>query len=146
MYRKILLAYDGSSFSDAVLRQGAELASACKAELHLLGVVATTAAMAIAESFGPSDVVGVEQRDLQRIVDAAVEDMRHRGLRVTASVRFGDPAVEIVACAREWEADLIMLGHKTRGTLTRWLQGSVGAYLLHHLPCSLLVATDTHPG
>jgi len=143
MYRRILLAYDGSSVSDAVLRQGAELARVCKAEVHLLGIVATTAAMAIAESIGPTDVLGFEQRDLQRLVDAAVQDIRGQGLSVTASVRFGDPAVEIVAYAREVDANLIVLGHKSRGTLTRWLQGSVGAHLLHHLPCSLLVAADS---
>jgi len=34
MYRKILLAYDGSTFSAAALSQGAELASLCKVELH----------------------------------------------------------------------------------------------------------------
>ena len=143
MYPKILLAYDGSSFSDAALRQGAELARICKSELHLLGIVATTAAIAIAESFGPSDVLGFEQRDLQRIVDAAVRDIRSQGLSVTASVRFGDPAVEILAYAREVDVNLIVLGHKSRGTLTHWLQGSVGAHLLHHLPCSLLVAADS---
>lgn len=143
MYRRILLAYDGSSVSDAVLRQGAELARVCKAEVHLLGIVATTAAMAIAESIGPTDVLGFEQRDMQRLVDAAVQDIRGQGLSVTASIRFGDPAVEIVAYAREVDANLIVLGHKSRGTLTRWLQGSVGAHLLHHLPCSLLVAADS---
>jgi nucleotide-binding universal stress UspA family protein len=78
MYRKILLAYDGSSFSDPVLRQGAELASLCKAEVHLLGIVGTTGAVAIAESFGPSDVLGFEQRELQQLVDAAVEGRANR--------------------------------------------------------------------
>jgi len=136
------VAYEGSSFSDAALRQGAELAGVCKSEVHLLGIVATTAAMAIAESFGPSDVLGFEQRDLQRIVEAAVQGLRSQGLSVTASVRFGDPAIEIVAYAREVDANLIVLGHQSRGTLTHWLQGSVGAHLLHHLPCSLLIAAE----
>ena len=59
MYRKILLAYDGSTFSAAVLRQGAELANLCKAELHLLSIVVTTGAMGMAESVGSSDVWGL---------------------------------------------------------------------------------------
>jgi len=44
MYKKIVLAYDGSSFSTAALHQGAEIARYCKAELHLLSIVETTAA------------------------------------------------------------------------------------------------------
>jgi nucleotide-binding universal stress UspA family protein len=140
MYRKILLAYDGADFSDDALQQGAELARLCKAELHLLSIVATTASMAIAESFGPSDVLGFEQRDLQRVVDAAAGEIQSRGLTVVSCIRFGDPAAAIVEYANEIKADLIVIGHKSRGTLTRWLQGSVGDQLLHHLPCSLLVA------
>ena len=56
MCRKILLVYEGSTISAAVLRQGAELASPCKAEWHLLGIVVTTGAMGIAESVGPGEL------------------------------------------------------------------------------------------
>lgn len=141
MYRKILLAYDGSTFSATALRQGAELASLCKAELHLLSIVITTGSMAIAEAIGPGDVWGLEQQDLQRVVEAAVQDLHSQGLTVIASVRFGDPAIEIAAYAHEVDADLVVLGHTSKGMLTRWFQGSVGAKLLDHLPCSLLVVT-----
>jgi nucleotide-binding universal stress UspA family protein len=140
MYRKILLAYDGSDFSDVALRQGADLASLCKAELHLLGIVETTGAMAISEAFGPSDALGIEQRDVQRIVQAAVEELGGQGLAAVSSVRIGDAADQIIAHAREIAADLVVLGHTNKGTLTRWLQGSVGPRLLNRLPCSLLVA------
>lgn len=141
MYRKILLAYDGSTFSDAVLGQGVALARLCGAELHLLSIVATSGATAIAEAFGPSDVLGFEQRELEQAVAMALQDTRKQGVTVTACVRIGDPAVAIVEYAREIHADLIVLGHSSKGVLSRWLQGSVGAYLLDHLPCSLLVAT-----
>ncbi|OIQ92182.1 universal stress protein family protein [mine drainage metagenome] len=141
MYRKILLAYDDSTFSAAVLRQGAELASLCQAELHLLSIVVTTGVMAIAEAVGPEDVWGLEQQNLQRVVAAAAQDLHNQGLTVIACIRYGDPAVEIAAYAREVNADLVVLGHTSKGMLTRWFQGSVGAKLLDHLPCSLLVAT-----
>lgn len=144
MYRKILLAYDGSTFSAAALRQGAELATLCKAELHLLSVAVTTGGMAIAEAAGPEDVWGLEHQKLERVVEAAVQDLRSQGLTVIACVRYGDPAIEIAAYAHEIEADLVVLGHTTaKGMLTRWLQGSVGAKLLDHLPCSLLVASPS---
>ncbi len=141
MYRKILLAYDGSTFSAAALRQGAELASLCKAELHLLSIVVTTGGMALAEAVGPEDVWGLEQKYLQRVVDSAVQELRSQGLAVIACVRYGDPAIAIAAYAHEVAADLVVLGHTSKGMLTRWFQSSVGAKLLDHLPCSLLVTT-----
>jgi nucleotide-binding universal stress UspA family protein len=141
MYRKILLAYDGSTFSAAVLRQGAELAKLCKAELHLLSIVVTTGAMGMAESIGSSDVWGLEQQSLQPAVEAAVQELHQQGLNVITCVRYGDPAVEIAAYAHEVGADLVVLGHTSKGMLTRWFRGSVGTKLLDHLRCSLLVAT-----
>jgi nucleotide-binding universal stress UspA family protein len=141
MYRKILLAYDGSTFSAAVLRQGAELAKLCKAELHLLSIVVTTGAMGMAESIGSSDVWGLEQQSLQPAVEAAVQELHQQGLTVITCVRYGDPAVEIAAYAHEVGADLVVLGHTSKGMLTRWFRGSVGTKLLDHLRCSLLVAT-----
>jgi hypothetical protein len=65
--------------------------------VYLLGIAGTTGDSAIAESFDPSDVLGFEQRELQQIVDAAVQAIRSRGLRLKACVRFGEPAIEIVA-------------------------------------------------
>jgi nucleotide-binding universal stress UspA family protein len=141
MYQKILLAYDGSTFSAAVLRQGAELANLCKAELHLLSIVVTTGAMGMVESVGSIDVWAMEQEKLQGMVEPAVHDLHQQGLTVVSCVRYGDPAVEIAAYAHEIDADLVVLGHTSKGMLTRWFQGSVGAKLLDDLPCSLLIAT-----
>ena len=45
--------------------------------------------------------------------------------------------------AREMNADLIVVGHRDQGTLARWLNGSVGASILHHPPCSVLVAVKS---
>jgi nucleotide-binding universal stress UspA family protein len=141
MYRKILMAYDGSTFSTAVLKQGTELASLHKAELHLLSIAVTSGAMAIAEAFGPGDVWGMERQEQQRVVEAAAQEIRSQGLNVITCIRYGAPGDQIVAYAHEIDADLVVLGHTGKGMFTRWLQGSVGGELLDHLPCNLLVVT-----
>jgi nucleotide-binding universal stress UspA family protein len=145
MYRKILLAYDGSTFCNVVLQQGAELASLCGAELHLLGIVVTSGVMGIAESVGPGNVWGQERQNLQQVVESAAQDLQSRGLTVISSLRYGDPADEIARYVHEIDADLVVLGHTSKGMLTRWFQGSVGAKLLDHLPCNLLVVTGRKP-
>ena len=71
MFRTILVAYDGSTFAAAALREAGDLAHLCKAELHLLGIVATTGFMALAEGTGSMDVWGMERQNLTTAQDAA---------------------------------------------------------------------------
>ncbi len=142
MLKKILLAHDGSTFGAAALRQSAELALLAGAELHMLGIVVTTGYMALAEGNGAIDVWGIERRNLQPLLDAAVQDLSARGVKVIAIVREGEPSEEIIAYARAISADMVVLGHTKKGIIARWLQGSVGNRLIGHLPCSLLIATD----
>ena len=145
MYQKILVAYDGSAVSKVALHQAAGICRLCDAELHLLGIVATTGYMALAEGTGPIDLWGTERKQIAAALESAASDLGGQGLNVITSIREGDPANEIIASAYELKADLAVLGHSDKGVLARWLEGSVGAKLLRDLPCSLLIATGKHP-
>jgi nucleotide-binding universal stress UspA family protein len=54
-------------------------------------------------------------------------------------VRTGDPASEIVREAREWQADLIVVGTHGRRGAKRVFLGSVAETVLRHAPCAALV-------
>ncbi|MEZ5737849.1 MAG: universal stress protein [Novosphingobium sp.] len=142
MYKNILVAYDGSSFSDVALRQGSDLASLCQAELHLVGIVATTAYVVSTEVYGGIDIWGMERNDLEAALESAARDLSGKGLKPSTRLREGNPAHEIAACAAELKADLVVVGHSDKGILARWFEGSVGSGLLRDLPCSLLIATE----
>ena len=140
MFRKILLAYDGSTFGAPALQQTADLAHACNAELHLLGVVLTTGYMALAEGInGAVDLWGMEHKSLESAMDAAVRDLGQRGVTIISSIQEGDPGAVIASYAHEIKADLVVIGHSGKGIIARWLEGSVGSKLLSDLPCSLLI-------
>ena len=141
MYQNILVAYDGSSFSDVALHQGLDLARLCKAELHLVGIVATTAYV-VTPVTASIDLWGMERKALEEALEGAARDLSGQGLKATTSIREGNPANEIAACADELKADLVVVGHSDKGVLARWFEGSVGAGLLRDLPCNLLIATD----
>lgn len=140
MYRKILLAYDGSTYAAAALRQGAELAGLCGGELHLLGIVSTTGGFAIAQAAGPQDVWGLEQQHLQRAIEDAAKQIAGKCVSLVSVIREGDPATEIIAYAREIKADLAVIGHPDRGVMARWFRGSTSTRLIQELRCSLLIA------
>lgn len=140
MYRRILLAYDGSREGQAALRQGAELGLLCRAGVHLLAVVDLPAGVILAEATAPSDHPENERSHLQGLLEEGARRLREKGLTATTSVAFGTPAVEISRVAREIGADLIVIGHREHNALVRWLRGSTGAAILNLAPCSILVA------
>lgn len=141
MFQKILLAYNGSVHSAAALRQAADLARLANAELHILGIVVTTGVMMLAEAEGVFDHRMVEKDRIQQVVETAARDLCSQGVNAVCSTREGDPAREIVAHAFKIKADLAMLGHTEKGVIARWFQDSLGAQLLDHLPCSLLIVS-----
>ena len=57
MYKRILMAYDGSPEYRRALRQGSELAELTNAEVHLLAVIRSSAAMPMADGVNTSEVV-----------------------------------------------------------------------------------------
>jgi len=61
-----------------------------------------------------------------------------RGYPVEAEVRVGEPADEIVAEARGWNADLVVVGTHARGWGARLLLGSVAEATLRDAPCNVL--------
>jgi nucleotide-binding universal stress UspA family protein len=72
-------------------------------------------------------------RDMTRELAAA-------GLTATAEAREGDAATELIAGAKAWKADLIVLGTHGRTGLRRLLLGSVARNVLQHSGASILVA------
>jgi len=110
--RRILLATDGSRFSDAAAVAAAKIAELCK--------VGVTVVSTIRESFN-------EERAAQAD-DAATRVHDHlagRGLDVDKVVLRGDPDKLILETAAAREADLIVMGTHGRTGWERVLVGSV---------------------
>jgi nucleotide-binding universal stress UspA family protein len=55
-------------------------------------------------------------------------------------MRSGDPATGLVDAALDEGADLLVLGSHGHSALARFLLGSVSQDVLHHAPCSVLLA------
>lgn len=140
MFKTILLAYDGSPEYRAALRQGAELAQFCGADVHLLAVVTSASALPIAGGINPTDLVTEEQHEIHAFLQDGVERLRRRGIRAEGRIGYGDPVDEISKAAREIGADLIVVGHRRRQTIERWWRKSTSKNLLTVAPCSVLVS------
>jgi nucleotide-binding universal stress UspA family protein len=57
----------------------------------------------------------------------------------TLRIRVGHPAEQIIAAAEEWNAELIVTGHRGKGLFEHWLLGSVSRLVLAYARCAVMV-------
>jgi nucleotide-binding universal stress UspA family protein len=71
---------------------------------------------------------------------SAVAHLKSRGFHADGLSREGDPKSAITDYAREWGADLIVVGSCDKSRLERFFVGSVSQSVVAHASCSVLVA------
>lgn len=141
MYKKVLLAYDGSEAGQKALLDCRDIVQWSHAELALIAVMPRPIASVAAEGWVYSQETDVAQRGLfQATLDAGLERLREAGLNAAGELVQGDSVEEVAHCARRIGADLIVVGHKHLDSWAeRWWRGSVSKALIEQAPCSVLV-------
>jgi len=112
MYKRILVAYDGSDHAKRAVEHAVSLAKILNSSLYVITV-----------AVDPSQVALEKAR---RIAAEAAEKVASSGLAVSdVAVRSGVPANEILSYAEEIRADLIVMGSRGLSTIQRLVLGSV---------------------
>lgn len=141
MYKRIVLAYDGSEAGQAALVDCREIADRVGAEMFVIAVVPPPLEFAGGE-VGIYDG-GQEERDrseYQAILDQGLARLADMGFKAEGRVVVGDAVDQIARYAEEVKADLVVVGHhRQRSWATRWWRGSVSKSIVEHSPCSVLV-------
>jgi nucleotide-binding universal stress UspA family protein len=141
MYRKILIAYNGSREGKTALLSCAEIAAFTKAETHLLAVAGMPSSMFLTEGFLPEELMEDEKKRAQEVLDEGTRQMRDQGFNVSGHLAVGEPVEEICRLAADIRADLIIVGHQQKASwAARWWRGSVGKTLIDCAPCSVLIS------
>jgi nucleotide-binding universal stress UspA family protein len=142
LYKRVLVAYDGSREGRTALSEGLLLARRFDAEIYVLAVVADTPGMRVAEG-AHAGVMAHHDEAYRAILDEAVEGLGELGVPLKSKLVRGEPAQEIGAYARQIKADVVVVGHRKQSLLQRWWSGPSGAYLTDFIGCSLLIARQT---
>src|SRR6201999_4369686 len=106
MYRRVLLAYDGSLEGAIALREGAIMAKHLGAEVFLLSVVPHLAGLQVAEGVH-GGVVAHELDRYREVLGRGVDRLARLGFKPVSKLAIGDPARVIGEFAREVHADLV---------------------------------------
>jgi nucleotide-binding universal stress UspA family protein len=140
--RNILVATDGSKYSEAAAKEAVNMAKSCGANLVVVTAVH-------AESSAPLDIVSSQmQKDLiaGKEMTAAENSIRFvkelaekEQVKTEAYIYAGSPADVIIHTAGEKKADLIVVGSHGRTGLDRILLGSVAERIIGTADCATLV-------
>lgn len=144
---KVLIAIDSSPCSQRVLDE----ASARPWPLHTNFFVLNVVDFQRFARF-PS-LIENAKLEAAELVNSAAEQLLHAGHQALAEVRIGFPRKIITECAKELQADLIMLGSHGRSAIGRFLLGSVAQAVLRIAPCPVEIvrfpaaspAPSSHP-
>ena len=141
MYKRILVAYDGSEAGQKALLDSHELAQWANSELYLVAVMPPASALIGGEGYVYDPRIEEEERkEYENILQEGLRRLSEMGRAAKGEVVVGDAVDEVSRHAAKIGADLIVLGHKHLTSWTaRWWRGSVSKALIEHAPCSVLV-------
>jgi nucleotide-binding universal stress UspA family protein len=142
--KTILIATDGSPASEAAVAAGLDLAAETDARTVLVHV--TDPLELPFGRFGPGTPVPThELADTGSVpaLVAAAAQAQERGVPHEEKLVAGLPSQAIAAAAEEVEADLIVVGSRGHGGLTRALLGSVSTALAHDAGRPVLIVHHT---
>ena len=145
MFKKILVAVDGSKSSFKAMDKAIELQKLMDTEIYLICVYKHHSLFEASLSIGRPDSMDIPDKVLseyaKEIVNHAKEKAKEKGaVKVRGFVKAGRPSSVIVTFAKDKEVDLIVVG--TRGTHSDkegMLLGSVSHRVASKAKCPVLV-------
>lgn len=148
MYRKIVVATDGSEDADRAVEIAGQLAAAVQAEqVDLVHVVQHPATLMASGDGGAYVLLEKLYEELQvegrRILAAAKESVEKYFTGSVETYSLTGPVAEsILDFLREGKHDLIVIGRRGLNRIERLLLGSVSSRLTQYAPCSVLVVKN----
>ncbi|MNR79931.1 universal stress protein UspE [compost metagenome] len=148
MYRKILVAYNGTAESRSALQECVRLAPGPATEVHLLVVISPPQSVVIGEyamvsMLGVEEEIAAERQKMEDELRIGLNHLREAGLNVQTHLEVGEPVPMIADLVEKLGIELVIVGHSRQQSLAmRWWRGSTDALLVEKIRCSLLVASD----
>ena len=144
MFKKILLATDGSEDSLKAADYALELAKNNSASVEILVVIHTYAPLGAQKSIPIINAVEEEAKEMmvtaKEIIADTSKQFDAQAIPYETKILRGDPADMICDEAKEKGMQLIIVGTRGNSGIARWVMGSVSSKVVSHAPCSVLVA------
>jgi nucleotide-binding universal stress UspA family protein len=153
-FKRILVAIDHSLLSQSAFDHALELARQNQAKLMLFHCVTADMMTLVPPLPGEMGIspeimhqsyqveslrLSEQTRQVQELLYHYCQIARQADVSVTSEYRITEPGEGLCQAAKQWGADLIVMGRRGRSGLTEAILGSVSNYVMHRAPCAVLV-------
>jgi len=125
MYKRILLALDGSPLAEQALPHAIALAERFQSELVLLRVLVPLARPPTVAEVAIQRAEEATMALVREYLDRITAQVQERGIEVQAVIIVGRPHVQIIQYAETNQIDMVVICTRGQSGLSRWLMGSV---------------------
>ena len=125
MYKRILLALDGSPLAEQALPHAIALAERFQSELVLLRVLVPLARPPTVTEAAIQRAEEATMALVREYLDRITAQVQERGIEVQAVIIVGRPHVQIIQYAETNQIDMVVICTRGQSGLSRWLMGSV---------------------
>lgn len=140
IFKKILIATDGSENARNAVFYGLELAKMAGAEVYTLYVISDEHASTARKVMGWTESIEKYLADRGEIATASVEKIgKEAGVKVESVFSKGNPAEEILDYAEKNGIDLVVMGTQGLTGIKKFLIGSVAENVLRHSNIPVMV-------
>lgn len=134
--KKILIAHDGSDSAGKAYLYALDLATKYGAELLVLAVASPPE---FAEDVETEAVLENAEEHYQKLFNSLQEQAALQKVQPRYEIVVGHPAEQIIYRAEQEGIDLIVIGHRGKTFLQRWLLGSVTKRVISYAHCAVIV-------
>ena len=135
-FKKILVPLDGSEFSDKALQRACELVETFGSKIILIYVVEKYPTLNLLDR---KEYLELLHKSGTRILKEANNTISKKGITAKTLLKEGRIVAEIEKVSKTEKCDLIIIGSRGLGSVTRFLLGSVSNKLAQSSSCSLLI-------
>jgi nucleotide-binding universal stress UspA family protein len=146
MFKKILLAIDGSEESKKAEDYAVELAKAMNGSITAINVVEISSAIASAgsdvfypQALGDAMALDIMKENSESLLNEFKEKQKNKGIEITTISAMGHVWNEVIEESERGNYSLIVLGSKGLSGITRMLIGSVAENVARHSKCPVLI-------
>ncbi len=135
-FEKLLVATDGSRFSESAVNEAIRLASTCSSTLYILHVIET----GIEVELWDTTVAERLEKHMRKYLEGIRARAAKHGVKAEVIMHLGDnPYQLIVSDAKKFKVSTIIMGSHGRTGLSRLMMGSTVSRVIGHAPCRVLV-------
>ena len=149
---KILLAVDGSGYSEAAIEEVIKRPWPPQSEAKIITAIETPMMVGMGLEPWPAKYFDDLQKSAREAAEAVIasamrklKEASEKTLKISHEIIGGPPSQVIVEEAESWGADLIVMGSRGLGAWSRLLLGSVSSAVVHHAKCSVEIVRMSKP-